>query len=379
MCCHLFSFSARDISRVLGRVVAVSLSSLLLAEMPVVAADPTCGDYLAAVRENAERLSSGEYRASGTLEIERFDGSGTKLVFEELIEGAFDERKQGIYFSRTRRQVGGEGELRFGRSMRAWFVATPEYSVQGRMSGSPFARVSISPPIEPHEAPEFFQPIFDVRSLGFARYIALQYSWKEHLAALEKMKCRGAAPQGNGVYRLTLEAQFPDSNAGYRYLLWLDEQQGLQPVRFEVLGVRFTEPPEVLGTNATAETSWKEVDGVWVPVTLDASGSTGRGKERLQLSFMWQSVSDAIPDRRFHWKSLDLPQWSRVFDVRLGAGNPQHVATIGVPAEETIITSQDELESVGGFRWIVFVIGLVALGVLTGYFLRRHWARRSAE
>ena len=237
-----------------------------------------------AIRENAERLRSGEFTATGTITLatrkvadfrtekpqfsrEDFEefrsnrasdpgaeeprrdesrieaaapGDDALQRYEERIECAFDIDFRRLAFRRSRNQIEGD-RSRFGRTRLAWFVGSPEETIIVRGAEHPQVEVSIQAPVRhPSEVKSFIGPILDPRSMGWGSLDALGFEYGSDGTRFLDVPPASidVFDEGNGIHRLE-RVHTNDDNPDLPSIVqswWCDEAQGRQPVRYTTQG-----------------------------------------------------------------------------------------------------------------------------------------------
>lgn len=335
---------------------------------------------LAAIRENGERLRSGIYSAVGTLEhtptqLGKHSAALTDqspVMIEESIEGAFDHEEGKFHFSRLRNQIAGEKSVKFGMWTKSWIILRPENSIQARMNKSDgIASVSIATPVMPQTAPAFFQPVFDVRILGMTGVKGLKSSFDDLLRGFEETAFEEVS-DGGKLVRLRADIPVGDTNYGERFEIWLDPAQGYQPIRYTVTQGVFTELETSDQLVTKSETSWIQIEGVWVPRTVELFSRSPEWDELLRLAFDWKSVNEPVQESWFTWEGLDLPDGSQVADTSIVNDVIVPVAIIGKSMErDTQHIAEGQHHERSWRMWILLLVNLIVVGVLLGRYLRR--------
>ncbi|MGD9856865.1 MAG: hypothetical protein AB7U20_18105 [Planctomycetaceae bacterium] len=342
---------------------------------------PEPAALLAGVRENGERLRSGIYSATGTLEhtpvrLDKEAKTATPqpaAILEETIQAAFDHDQGKLYFSRLRRHASGERSAKFSEWRHSRLILRPEKSIlvfMNRPDG--IAKVSIAAPVTPQAALKYFQPVFDVRTLCLKGAEGLGDSFENTVGAYESV-ANSFRILGDRDDIIHLQGDFPVAESQYaeRFEIWIDPRQGYQPIRYTVRVRENSESGKILEPNRTSETSWTQVKDVWVPKTVDLYSSAVRWDERLKLAITWESVNEPVPESWFTWEGLDLPEHSRVADTSIVDNVIVPVATVGKSMEEEVPLGVHEIGGYGTVRWLLILVNIIAAGLLLGWFLRR--------
>lgn len=283
-------------------------------------------DYLAsdfaAVVENAEAIQSGQFVATGSHVVESRNGGEFHTV-EVSIEGAFDFNQHKIRFVRSNLPVDVPANSRLATARKTWQIFRPDQYIAGVQVGGDGKRsvVSLRSPIPVESAEEMYQPIFDIRSIAFARYRTLRHPLQWHLNDLSSASIQKGDEVPNRTHLFhTVIAE--EKTWGERVDMWLDQAQGGQITKYTVTTFDDSRPnSDFLET--TIDTTWIHLDGkdIWLPATID-SWQSG---DRLKLAFSWKNVNEPIADELFTWQSFDLPTNTEVVDTSIVDKVPVHV------------------------------------------------------
>jgi hypothetical protein len=380
------------------------------------------------IQENADRLRSGEYRATGTYQIahsaappvrpgtrggdgarrpafsraefERFRqqrASGTAelsgesaaaapgpanvitVSYNDTVESVFDFDHDRFLFRRQRERnpavLANQDRVR-----KAWYVKTPDSTILVRGGES----LDLDVAIYGHDYPianlgRTFEPIFDPRFFGRGAIDALGVQYKPvFLHAIDPNNLK-SIDEGNGIRRLELtESSESDKQPRLVTTWWCDESQGFQPVRYterrqyanpssrvQEMYNRLSKPTD------ESEFSWTQLGDVWVIKTLDIR-QTRTETKRLQLAFDWKFVNEPVAAGRFEWQNWNLPDGSRVNDLRMGEDKIIPIARIGTPAEvEVTSLTQPTL-----VRRLIIIGNAAVVGLLLGVLARRIWKKK---
>jgi hypothetical protein len=109
---------------------------------------------------------------------------------------------------------------------------------------------------------------------------------------------------------------------------------------------------------------------------MDVRGLHMTRIDHFQLTFDWKSVNRPIPASRFDWRNWDLPDGSRIVDLRMGEDKPILIETIGQKAERELpklvpIEHADRGPNGIGWRRVIVVANLVVFGLLFGWIVKR--------
>lgn len=363
-------------------MVCVALITATMAESSAndrrLAAEP-----LGIIRDNMFQLVSGEFQASGL--FRRSDLSGENVdVLEETISGVFDHAADSSLVRRDRVRVEGSSRMLDYHPM-TWFVHRGDATIEvlgarGKQDGW---SVGIHPPRSSREASPFLQPVIDLRVMPLVRYQHLDISPDDLSGLFETAPVE--ASQDGELTLLTLS----DDTALSRW--WCDPQQGGQVVRYtqtpqrtaveerleQRLRSRGAEHLMGLGKpTAESTTTWREVNGVWVPATYHLDDEHMHSRISLTLSFQWTAVNETVDPAVFDWRSWPLPAGSRVVDVRLGVENQVTLQEVN-RAHEVELPEKIELNDDRLSRWLILA-NVAVIGGAIGVMLRRR-KRPSAE
>jgi hypothetical protein len=357
---------------------------LLMAGEGRCAADqkPDVAAAFAAIRENGERLRSGIYNATGTLEqvpsgLARDPDSPTDVIpakINETIEGAFDHVQGKLHQSRIRLQFAGSQPVKFGKWTKSWLILRPERSIQARMNDPDgIANAAIKAPITAKEAPGYFRPVFDTRILCLTGVKGLNKSFEDLIDDFETTEFE-IIDDGLDIIHLRADVPIPETNGGgERFEIWIDPQQGHQPIRYMVTQGPLSGLGEISKPVTKSETSWTEINGVWVPETVLLYSRSPEWGQQFHIAFTWQSVNEPVPESWFTWEGLDLPDRSQVADRSVVDDVIIPVAIVGKSLEREVARPLQESARPENSRaiWWLILANVIIVGVAIGWILRR--------
>ncbi|WP_146564826.1 hypothetical protein [Posidoniimonas corsicana] len=104
-----------------------------------------------------------------------------------------------------------------------------------------------------------------------------------------------------------------DSSRNTKQEFWFDPARDYVPVRYAVVtrshaNAEWKQPLE------QGETTWREVNGIWVPATTEHNEPNSKHPRRRSYTFEWLSVNRALPPDTFDLQSVPLPPGVEVFD-----------------------------------------------------------------
>jgi hypothetical protein len=210
---------------------------------------------------------------------------------------------------------------------------------------------------------------FDPRAVGVAGWS----SFRNNVPFSEIVGPLGRDPDkvsldGRHVYRIDWLRHPSNDKFAVRVSLWIDESNYC-PVRMEFCrGQGPVDSGEWARPMLVEETSWRQVNQVWVPKALRITDVKNTGRQSYDLNFNWESVNVAIPPSQFTAEGLGLPKGTIVVDTRLG--KPVITKAIGEIKVPVIV----DKNAGGGYRSAIVggsAAVLLALLALAAYRFRR--------
>lgn len=306
---------------------------------------------LTALKDSRERLIAGIVRASGRAQ------SGDYLRTIDFYN-AFDVPAGNYRIDQTETVLNGPNDPALLRGV------TIRYARNEKSSTFSKARSSVTID-RPERQPDPAFKTFDVRAIGILLYadFSLGTSFEELISHLMSQEITGFNRDAVGLCKITWE--FGESRELQR-MLWLDASRGYSPVRQETR-YRKSEQDAWSGVKILSETTWREIDGAWVPQTYVLEDRFNVRVKKYELAFDWESINEPVPEEVFSWEGFDLPIGTAIVDNRLGT--PIQLGQVGGFVGPT----EAEAESITRTR-IVIVVAALSVGViLLSAFLR--WRR----
>jgi hypothetical protein len=141
--------------------------------------------------------------------------------------------------------------------------------------------------------------------------------------------------EGNGIHRFSVDSIAPpgEMRMSSRRSFWVDEECGYAVIkaRQEYIPLETTDEPWKIRNQS--QTTWDEIDGVWVPVShaFDEKVNVNPGKPCLsvKMSFDWESVNEPVPEGYFIFCDFGLDPLSPIQDVRKANGDASKAVLIG--------------------------------------------------
>jgi hypothetical protein len=275
--------------------------------------------YLTRMLAERQKVRSGEFVVSGTKSSKfpatpELDNSARVMIFCAFDESRirWDNLESGIF---TESPLTSRPKRRPGMLERK-FVRTPQTSVtwsQGMGSN----QIVLSPPNARSEPMLFF----DVHGLGLMKWEDLNRSDGRKVdttvAGLKKRPRDRSVDLSDPRYvQLVFSTELQGWSHELRY--WLRPDQGFAPVRLEASTRNLDSPEESPRVSERAETSWEQIDDVWLPVKLEITRPQMFSDDRLAWKIRWRSVNKPIDDARFGWKDFGTPETVPVIDVTNG-------------------------------------------------------------
>lgn len=180
---------------------------------------------------------------------------------------------------------------------------------------------------------------------------------------------------GKKLVRANWEMGVPDTGVVFELHLWLDKAARYAPVRSEVIQARVkSDNSRVVFARTSTETSWEELNGVYVPATArstEVSGAT------VDLTFSWRSLNSPLSADLFDRNHLGLRPATRVYDERGPSGRPVLIGNLaGTPMGNPVLRNPPPSPS--SRRWWIIGLNLALVTVLAVLlYLRRRAARAS--
>jgi hypothetical protein len=312
---------------------------------------------LTGLKDSFDPLRTGEYRARGKVEdCISEEELGTTLEVEFHCWFDFDAQK--VRMDRTDKSD-SEDEVAVYK-----FSRTPDGNLFWNSRGR---NLAIKRPEPANKNSKSFQPVFDVRAMGFCDHANLSTDFQRAFAWFLSEPAKEASVDSGQAYQL----KWHRKGTPYAKTMWLDGARGFVPIRYEEKGPLEAEPRLV------TQMTWSEVAGVPVPDSFQFTQRIG-GKRRVtyHLAFEWESVNQDIPDEVFTWESFELPVGAYVKDLRLGQDNAITVAYIG----RTDRGEQAPVPPDTANKRFVYMIWstIVLLAILLGGFAIQRARRRQA-
>lgn len=333
--------------------------------------------------DNMQRITTGEYtcqsHASKTTHRE-----GVVSQSDDSIQCVFDRTSGKQCFLRTRVNAEGASKTTMDGDEVGRFVTFPDHviTVTGKLGQNGWS-VGIHPFRDPKNAGSRFSPVFDIRTIPFVKYQHLANDFDEMRVCFNGAAVRELPESGLTEIQLNWDAQV------HRWLT--DPKQGGQVTRYTVtndqetlersiraIEARYPDRPPLFRPNPVvveSTTSWEQQGEVWVPSKYHHESRETGSVITLDLDFHWKSVNQPIPSSRFHWKSWDLPNETRVFDMRLGEGQGLLVDVIGNP-REIPLTTEAQKDLFTSTRVKVLYANLVVVAAILGFWLAQQRRQR---
>jgi hypothetical protein len=207
----------------------------------------------------------------------------------------------------------------------------------------------------------------DVRTLGLTNWGELMCgltldAQRKHWSSTTLSEC---TPDGDGIYRLTWNCE--KGPVPIREALWIDVKRGYVPLKLESSCLR--PKAKQWEINETANTTWKQINGVLVPVRAELSSRTGIARHA-KILLEWKSVNEPIDRKIFAMEGLGLPDGTSVINYKLGT--PIEESVIGPPNHASFNhrggrSSPQRLTR----NLIIANIGLLSALLLGRFYMRR--------
>ncbi len=335
------------------------LVSLAISANPCAAQSPSViGEFaLTGLKDSLDLLRTGEYWARGKLE-DSIGNKEVRITQEVEFHCRFDFDAQKIRMDRTDRSD-SEDEVAVYK-----FSHTPDGSLFWNSRGR---NLAIKRPEPAKKNSKSFQPVFDVRSMGFCDHANLSTDFQRAFAWFLSEPAKEASIDSGQVYHL----KWHKDGTPYARTMWLDGARGFVPIRYEEKG------PLEAGPRVVTQMTWSDLDGVRVP---DSFQFTQRiSAKRIltyNLAFEWKSVNGEISEDVFTWEGFELPVGAYVKDLRLGQDNAITVAYIGRTdrGEQTPVPPDTANKRFVYMMWSTIVL----LAILLGGFAIQRARRRQA-
>ena len=310
------------------------------------------GQYLLqAILHSREELVSGEYTAEDHFWTETADGE-IKSEWHAQITCAFDKESSRLRFDYLSADDPKQG---------FHLIELPDgVVIHGALSSAleiiPLADAS-------NRRPDRF---FDVSLIGLLSPTETRgRRMQEVIPFFEKATLLAGQPTDDSdITRLKMVL---GKNGAERHIL-VNEDQGNTPVHFEM---RYPNP-ETKQFDPTphdpVQVTWTRVSNVWVPeqMTWVVNWSNGES-ERREVSFIWESVNEPVPEDRFDRQTIPLKPGTVVGDSRLDPGHPIVIETIPD-------TSQSSNQIPERSNWWLFIISANVAVFIVIVFIA--WYRR---
>ncbi|MGH7135831.1 MAG: hypothetical protein ACREHD_08835, partial [Pirellulales bacterium] len=260
------------------------------------------------MRDARERLRNGVVRALGEW-VEQADASTRPIGFY----AAFDTDEDRVRFDYTRRAHfrGHEGDEAQGKPWSSdithYYIRRPDASVtfQRIHDRDGPGEISIWPA---DREPPSGVTTYDVRAIGLLTQSAIKrrYTLSDVVEKLySEHPPADAVDEGGGLWRLSRDVTFPKGT--YRYTLWVDRERGYSPTRLEESARPALADPERPNKmpwtlQFVSSASWKDVNGVWVPVNWRIEERLGK---RLLRSYTYE----------LEWLSVNEPPSAELFTI----------------------------------------------------------------
>jgi hypothetical protein len=208
---------------------------------------------------------------------------------------------------------------------------------------------------------------FDPRIVGLHHVstIALRWEYESLRDAIRKLSFVSLTKADNGQYELILgEPPVVEGGDSYVKLLvyQVDSARGL-PLSVETR-VRVESSGETVTTDRSI-TTWRDMNRVWVPLTIDSM--TLQDNRHGRLDFEWIRVNEPIAAARFDYHDFGLPDGTIIVDSRLG--RRVVVETIGQPEPAAVVEPARR-------TWLRVLVGCGILGLLIAVIVIVSWRRR---
>ena len=159
----------------------------------------------------------------------------------------------------------------------------------------------------------------------------------------------------------------------YEWEIWVDESQGMTPIRLSR-----TELSGDMRVTSTSDVSWSLINGVWVPASIQISGTTVNSgtQEKYELKLDWSHVNEPLDPQVFTPKGITNDS-ALVADIRLGPVLLERVVPRPLPVVPPIPAQpKPNPKTPLPFGWIVLA-NLVAGGGVASWYYRRKSRRPS--
>jgi hypothetical protein len=165
---------------------------------------------------------------------------------------------------------------------------------------------------------------------------------------------------GDGISLITW-----DLGDNYARKLWINSREGYTPFRLEVIF-----PAAVPESHANppyhCDIGYKQINGVWAPVSFVAFDRDRTTQSRSELTIEWQSVNGPVSDDYFTDEALHARPDDEVIDFRL-----EHPTIVRrIPAAPLA-----ERREPGSARWIFVTVNIVFFLLVGLTLLVRRWMR----
>ncbi len=149
--------------------------------------------------------------------------------------------------------------------------------------------------------------------------------------------------------------------------LWIDEKSGMSPIRMIHRDGTMTE-------KTGCHVGWKEINEVWVPVSVSIWGKTSRGtREAFDLTMDWSNVNAPVDSKMFTTSGVSSHDSALIVDMRLG---PTVVERVNILPLRVATPKAVRPKPPSWLGWIV--LGhLIAGGVFAWWYYRRKSRRQS--
>ena len=296
---------------------------------------------IAGIRYERERLTSGQVLVTGDHSVlwRACDGFRVPVQFDH----AFDYNTQLFRFSQSDllpqslspysekqrkailmkhkgvRGASPEGVEWIARPIGGVVVHTPEYDLLQDNSKNIFTRVA------PGTAFNADVKEWDVRCFGLLDYDAMKrgYALPSVIHGYENIaECRSIELESSGLIHIRYGLDEMEWD------LWIDEKQGMTPIRMRRFDHNRTEHVE----SSACHVSWKELNGAWVPTSMKIWGVSERGfRHDYEMTLEWSHVNEPLDPKLFTPAGITESKSALVADMRLGPTVVERVSPLPLP------------------------------------------------
>lgn len=354
----------------------VAAAELDVQEVPIVAM----------FKENASRLISGRFVASGSFELQEskremngssFEQEVNKFEYDEQVDCVFDFGHGSLSFMRRRLPIGNAPSM---AGVTSGYIGTPESSLVVKSSDGSVDgwSVDVLDPFFPELGDRIaYRPIFDPRFVGLGGLFQLHGVYDDLVKKYFDSGEFKVSRDGANLYLLEKFTLTGKDGEGNLRQWWCDPSQGFQPVRrilrYWQSGDSF-KAAQLNAESTIVEESrcrWVDRDGIWLPEFVDHIGRLSNRGFHLKLKFIWNDVNRQIPRSEFDWRSLNLPAGSGVSDHRLAGEVPVTLEVVGAHHETDFVGLYAGNGSFKLWSVVLCVSNSVLLGGAIGVAIKR--------